>query len=163
MDITKVINENMINLNLKGRTKEEVLDEMSDLLFEHGILTSKEEFLKAMEEDQRHYDSLTAILKEAHKKEWLRQGMDEKQAAKKAEKQAIEDARAVGESLHQPGVGHQLQMARDARLALIQHAGQLHDRQFLARQQRQHPQPGRLAGGAQGLHGLVGGQGHGYI
>ncbi|MBP9477039.1 MAG: PTS sugar transporter subunit IIA [Sebaldella sp.] len=46
MDITKVINENMINLNLKGRTKEEVLDEMSDLLFEHGVLTSKEEFLK---------------------------------------------------------------------------------------------------------------------
>ena len=48
-----------------------------------NIPQAKEEFLKAMEEDQRHYDSLTAILKEAHKKEWLRQGMDESRRRKK--------------------------------------------------------------------------------
>lgn len=56
---------------------------------------AKEEFLKAMEEDQRHYDSITAILKEKHQKEYTGQGMSEKEAAKKAEKQAIEDARFV--------------------------------------------------------------------
>ena len=60
-----------------------------------NIPQAKEEFLKAMEEDQRHYDSLVSTLKQAHMKEWLRLGMDEKQAAQKAEKQAIEDARFV--------------------------------------------------------------------
>lgn len=60
-----------------------------------AVPQAKEEFLHAMEEDQRHYDSLTAILKEKHKKEYMEQGLDEKEAAKKAEKQAIEDARFV--------------------------------------------------------------------
>ena len=56
---------------------------------------AKEIFLKAMEEDQRTYDELTAILKEKHKAEFLAKGKDEKTAERMAEKKAIEDARFV--------------------------------------------------------------------
>lgn len=59
------------------------------------IPEAKEEFLRAMEEDQKHYESLTALLKAKHEKELLEQGVDEKTAARKAEKMAIEDARFV--------------------------------------------------------------------
>jgi len=75
-------------------------------------------------------------------------------------RQAVEDARAVGESLDQTGVGHQLQMARDTRLALVQNARQLHHRQLFRSQQGQDAQAGRFAGGAQGFNGLVSGQCH---
>lgn len=60
-----------------------------------AVPEAKAEFLKAMEEDQKHYDSLSAILKDKHFKEMLASGMDEKSAARKAEKKAIEDARFV--------------------------------------------------------------------
>ena len=43
-----------------------------------------------MEEDQKHYENLTALLKEKHKRELLAQGEDEKSANRKAEKKAIE-------------------------------------------------------------------------
>ncbi|MNI63329.1 hypothetical protein D3C73_1186910 [compost metagenome] len=76
-------------------------------------------------------------------------------------RQAVENTRAIGESLDQTGVGHQLQMARDTRLALVQNARQLHHRQLFRRQQGQDAQAGRFAGGAQGLNGLVSGQRHG--
>ena len=52
-------------------------------------------FKLAMEEDQRHYDEITAILKEKHKKVFKAEGKDEKTAARMAEKKAIEDARFV--------------------------------------------------------------------
>lgn len=60
-----------------------------------AIPEAKEEFLRAMEEDQEHYENLTALLKEKHKRELLAQGEDEKSANRKAEKKAIEDARFV--------------------------------------------------------------------
>lgn len=60
-----------------------------------AIPEAAEEYRKAMEEDQAHYDSLTAILKEKHLKTNLANGMEEKAAARAAEKQAIEDARFV--------------------------------------------------------------------
>ncbi len=60
-----------------------------------AIPEAAEEYRKAMEEDQTHYDRLTAILKDKHLKEMLDSGMDEKQANRAAEKQAIEDARFV--------------------------------------------------------------------
>ncbi|MCH4238962.1 MAG: FAD-dependent thymidylate synthase [Oscillospiraceae bacterium] len=60
-----------------------------------AIPEAKEEFLQAMEEDQRHYDHLTERLKQNHKAELLKQGLSEKAADRKAEKQAIEDARFV--------------------------------------------------------------------
>ena len=60
-----------------------------------GIPEAKEEFLRAMEEDAQHYQQLTELLKERHKQELLAAGETEKAASRKAEKQAIEDARFV--------------------------------------------------------------------
>ncbi len=60
-----------------------------------AIPEARAEFLTAMEEDQHHYERLTAILKEKHKKELMAQGRDEKSADRAAEKMSIEDARFV--------------------------------------------------------------------
>ncbi len=60
-----------------------------------AIPEAAEEYKQAMAEDQAHYDRLTAILKEKHLADKLRAGMPEKEAARAAEKQAIEDARFV--------------------------------------------------------------------
>ena len=60
-----------------------------------SIPSAKEEFLSAMREDQDHYDRLTEILKKKHYEDFLSQGLSEKDASKKAEKKAIEDARFV--------------------------------------------------------------------
>lgn len=60
-----------------------------------AIPEAREEFIRAMEEDQRHYERLTQILKEKHLEENLGRGMEEKPAARAAEKSAIEDARFV--------------------------------------------------------------------
>lgn len=60
-----------------------------------AIPEAAEEYRRAMEEDQAHYDRLTAILKEKHLSDNLADGMPEKEAARAAEKQAIEDARFV--------------------------------------------------------------------
>lgn len=59
------------------------------------IPEAKEEFLRAMEEDQRHYERLTLVLQEKHKAELMAAGEPEKSAQRKAEKRAIEDARFV--------------------------------------------------------------------
>ena len=60
-----------------------------------AIPEAREEYLRAMEEDQRHYESLTAMLKAKHKEAFLQMGMEPKAAARAAEKKAIEDARYV--------------------------------------------------------------------
>ena len=60
-----------------------------------SIPEAAEEYRQAMEEDQAHYDRLTALLKEKHYAALIANGMDEKAAARAAEKQAIEDARFV--------------------------------------------------------------------
>lgn len=52
-------------------------------------------FKKAMEDDQKTYDELCAILKEKHQKTFIAEGKNEKEAARLAEKKAIEDARYV--------------------------------------------------------------------
>lgn len=46
LSIRSVLNEQRIDLHLKGRTKDEVLNEMVDLLFKDSVLSSKEQFLK---------------------------------------------------------------------------------------------------------------------
>lgn len=56
---------------------------------------AKEVFLEAMEQDQKTYDKLVALLYQKHYKVLTEQGMDDKQAKTKAEKAAIEDARFV--------------------------------------------------------------------
>ena len=60
-----------------------------------AVPEAREEFLRAMEEDQRHYEKIADLLMEKHMKDFCAQGMDEKSARKKAEKKAIEDARFV--------------------------------------------------------------------
>lgn len=60
-----------------------------------AVPEAREEFLKAMEEDQKYYDRLAAVLKEKHTKQFLAEGKEEKEAARLAEKKAIEDARFV--------------------------------------------------------------------
>ena len=60
-----------------------------------AIPEAEEEYLRAMEEDQRHYERLTELLREKHAAAFLAQGMEEKAALRAAEKKAIEDARFV--------------------------------------------------------------------
>ena len=52
-------------------------------------------YLESMKQAQEKYDKLAEILKERHKKDFLSQGRDEKEAERLAEKKAIEDARYV--------------------------------------------------------------------
>lgn len=60
-----------------------------------AIPAAKAEYLRAMEEDQAHYERLTALLEEKHSKALLAAGVPEKEATRKAQKRAIEDARFV--------------------------------------------------------------------
>lgn len=60
-----------------------------------AVPRAREEFLLAMEEDQRHYDRISALLKERHKEERIAAGEDAAAADRAAEKQANEDARFV--------------------------------------------------------------------
>ena len=55
----------------------------------------KEIFLNAMEKDLKYYNKITEMLKNKHKQKFLKLGMDEKLAERKAEKMSIEDARFV--------------------------------------------------------------------
>ena len=56
---------------------------------------ARREFLLAMEEDQRHYERLAELLQRKHETGFLSQGLPEKEAKRRAEKKAIEDARFV--------------------------------------------------------------------
>ena len=60
-----------------------------------SIPEAKEEFLAAMEEDRRHYEKISALLSEKHKKELMESGEGEKEAGRTAKKLANEDARFV--------------------------------------------------------------------
>ena len=60
--------------------------------------------------------------------------------------EAEERPRAFAEALDQPGLGQQLEMARDARLRLAQDVGEIGDGQLGLGQQREHAQPRLLAG-----------------
>ncbi len=56
---------------------------------------AQEAYNRAMAAAAQSYEEITAILKEKHLKRLLSQGVPEKQAVSRAEKQAIEDARFV--------------------------------------------------------------------
>lgn len=60
-----------------------------------AIPAAKARYLTAMADDQAAYDELTDTLKAAHLKTFLAEGLSEDEAARKAEKKAIEDARYV--------------------------------------------------------------------
>ena len=56
---------------------------------------AKAAYLEMMQKEAESYEKIAALLKEGHKKALMAQGEDEKSAARKAEKMAIEDARFV--------------------------------------------------------------------
>ena len=60
-----------------------------------GCEEAVREFKAAMEEDRIHYKKLTDILAARHRAQLTAEGVGEKDAARKAEKMAIEDARFV--------------------------------------------------------------------
>lgn len=60
-----------------------------------AIPEALEIYERAMKRDAEDYERLSAILKERYAREYVAGGMSEKAAARKAEKQAIEDARFV--------------------------------------------------------------------
>ena len=65
-------------------------------------------------------------------------------------RQTVEHPGAFGQALEQAGVAQQLQVPAHPGLALMQHPGELGDRQLAARQHRQQPQPRRLGGRLEG-------------
>ena len=56
---------------------------------------AKEIFIEAMEKDTHYYNEIVEILYEKHLNRYLKDGLSEKKAKNKAEKEAIEDARYV--------------------------------------------------------------------
>ena len=60
-----------------------------------NLPAAKAVFLKTMEQEQEAYDRLTELLIQKHLEAFAQQGLDSAEAAKKAEKKAIEDARYV--------------------------------------------------------------------
>lgn len=46
LDFNRVVTEDLIDLNLQGNTKEKVLNELTELLFENGCISNKEGFIK---------------------------------------------------------------------------------------------------------------------
>jgi len=46
LDFNRVVTEDLIELNLQGTTKEEVLNELTNLLFENGCISNKEGFIR---------------------------------------------------------------------------------------------------------------------
>ena len=56
---------------------------------------TKEMFEKAMKEDQKYYNEISKLLFEEHFNKYIEEGLNEKEAKSKAEKEAIEDARYV--------------------------------------------------------------------
>ncbi len=56
---------------------------------------AKDLFIKAMEEDQKYYDEISSLLYEDHYNRYIDEGLNDKIARQKAEKEAIEDARYI--------------------------------------------------------------------
>lgn len=60
-----------------------------------AVPEAREEFLRAMEEDQAHYDRIRALLRQRHREKEIASGKTEAAADRAAEKLANEDARFV--------------------------------------------------------------------
>ena len=60
-----------------------------------GDAQAEEAFAQAMQQESEHYRRIAAVLKDGHIRRLTAQGLSEAEAAKKAEKMAIEDARFV--------------------------------------------------------------------
>lgn len=53
MDISKVINEKRIKLNMSATTKQEAIEELSELLLEDGAILDKDQFIKDVFEREK--------------------------------------------------------------------------------------------------------------
>lgn len=60
-----------------------------------AIPEAKREFIESMEEAQRRYENLTRLLMEKHQTQMIAEGKKPEEAARAAQKKAIEDARFV--------------------------------------------------------------------
>lgn len=60
-----------------------------------GNPEAKRLFIEAMEKDQEYYNRITQILFDGYYKEYIKEGLSQREARQKSEKQAIEDARYV--------------------------------------------------------------------
>ncbi len=70
--------------------------------------------------------------------------------------EAVEHLWAFGKPFDQTRIGHEFEMSGNARLALLKHTRQLHDRQFFTRQQPQNPETRCFAGSPKNLDDLFG-------
>ena len=61
-----------------------------------AVPEAKREFVAAMEEDRRHYEKISAILTEKHKRELMESGKEEKTAARMAEKLSNCETKMIG-------------------------------------------------------------------
>ena len=65
MDISTVLNVKNIKLNMTARTKEEVIEELTDLLIQDGAVTNKEDFIRDVwlrEEQVVHLKKILMLL-----------------------------------------------------------------------------------------------------
>jgi thymidylate synthase (FAD) len=60
-----------------------------------AIPEARQEFIESMEEAQRRYETLTRLLQEKHQAQLIAEGKKPEEAARAAQKKAIEDARFV--------------------------------------------------------------------
>lgn len=60
-----------------------------------AIPEARQEFIESMEEAQRRYEALTRLLQEKHQAQMIAEGKKPEEAARAAQKKAIEDARFV--------------------------------------------------------------------
>lgn len=60
-----------------------------------GNPEAKRLFIEAMEKDQEYYNRITQILFDGYYNEYIKEGLSQREARQKSEKQAIEDARYV--------------------------------------------------------------------
>jgi len=74
----------------------------------------------------------------------------------------VENPASLRHALGQARLGQKAQVARDARLALAQHFGDLADRQLAFRQKGEQPQAGRFGGGSETVEKVIEGR-HGQI
>lgn len=75
---------------------------------------------------------------------------------------AVEHPGALAEALDQAGVGQELEVARDARLALSQNLSELAHRPLAMRTDREQPEPAGLGRGTQAVQQVVDGNLRGH-
>ncbi len=55
MDIEKLLTPNRITFELKGRTKEEAIEELIEILYKDGVIEDKQEFKLAVMKREKEF------------------------------------------------------------------------------------------------------------